>query len=62
VYIAYNIPLSTHIANMFDNWLNKINKKSNARIYIDIFMLVCLDMQKPRCYQLESMALDATVC
>jgi hypothetical protein len=32
VFSTYNIPLPTNIKNMFENWLNDIDKKSKARI------------------------------
>jgi hypothetical protein len=47
VFFTYNIPPPTNIKNMFDNWLNGINKKTKARICICILAL-CWSIWKCR--------------
>jgi fructose-specific phosphotransferase system IIC component len=42
VYFSYNIPPPTNITNMFNNWLNEVNKKdawcfSFVLINMDVF-------------------------
>jgi hypothetical protein len=36
VYFTFNIPLSRNIKNLFGNWLNGIDKITNARISIGV--------------------------
>ena len=36
VFCSYNIPPPSNISNMFGNWLNGVDKRTNARIHIGL--------------------------
>ena len=40
VYFTFNIPPPANVTNMFGNWLNGVEKSSNANIRIDFCALV----------------------
>jgi hypothetical protein len=39
VNFTYDLPPPTNITNMFDNWLNGVDKKAKYRIHIDVSAL-----------------------